>query len=757
MVRALVAGASLLFLRAATAQPLLPWQHWVETPIEDQARSLESLLDLPWRNSGGPEGELAVADEPGPWGGRCLQFHAKIDHHNEGAYPQGWPSFELQPDPPLDFSGHEALQYWIRCDTEREGALPIRLILWTDGEGRINEPVAPFASGQWVQRTQRLSNVPSLDRVDRLHFFLCESDYRHGDELTFRVGGFRLVNLRRDPSQLAPDQAALGLWVGERADTSERIVILDRGTRSLPALMVVETGSAVALGPADALHVRFYEVFSGKATERRLPLGAPAPEGVVTRLSAALPLGGLAPGYYLVTADVRRDGESLLGGRVGCDDLYIRKPDESMTYTVLSIRTGMVMWIRDQLYGDVMGWASAALPHCYDPLGKATYPEFLRAFGASTWKHTEGNEAGDTGLALAAEAFRKSGDLTRCRFAEWLLDDSVDHMIAHMQSPSGGCRTTTDEIANAGYEVDWGENGYAYDSNQIGEWMRAITYAILYYRQVPGQQARARELSAAVRKAGDYLVAHSLQDSDGLPRVLRHLRLNERPDGTVEQVTYVQEGRQCDVYLGRALAGLSYYAYAMQLLGEEVPADWWPVLDNTVEWSSRKMQPDGWFDWQCEDIVEGGCHTFLGNVYVAEGMFGCYLADKLAGRDAEAAKAAEATRKAYRYVTDDCYIKGVKYDYPLEFWVGPYVYWLFTEYLDSVGPEPAFEDWLTVLDERWSVEREWKDFLDRPRDGTGYVSRATDAGMLNVAILGYLGLKQMEEIGKPLHWSFERP
>jgi hypothetical protein len=740
---------------AAPAQPLLPWQHWVEKPIEDQTKSLEGLFDLPWRNSGGKEGELSIAEGQSPWGGRYFDFHVKIDHHNEGQYPLGWPSFEVQPKPPLDFSGYDALQYWIRCDTQRTGAVPIRFILWTDGAGRINEPIEPLKAREWVLRTQRLRDVPALDKVDRIHFFLCESDYNHADELTFRVGGFRLVNLMREPSKLAPDEAAMGLWVGDRADASERIVILDQGARSLPALLVVETGGNASLKPSDSLHVRFHEVFTGEATQRELPLAQAAPPGTVTRLSTELPLGDLAPGYYLVVADVQRDGKSLLGGRVGSDDLYIRKPDETMTYTVLSIRTGMVMWIRDQLYGDIIGWADAALPHCYDPLDEATYADFIRAYHATTWKHTEGNEAGDTGLALAAEAFRKSGDMTRCKFVEWLLDDSVDHMIGHMRSPSGAARTTTNEIANGGYQVDWGTNGYTYDSNQIGEWMRAITYAIIYYHQVPGRQERARELSAAVRKAADYLVAHATQDSDGLPRVIRHLALNEKPDGSVEQVTYHQEGRQCDVYLGRALSGLSYYAYAMQLLGEKVPDDWWPVLDNTVEWSARKMKPNGWFDWQCEDVVEGGCHTFLGNIYIGEGLFGCYLADKMAGRDEAAAKAAEATTKAYRYVTDDCYIKGVKYEYPLEFWVGPYVYWLFTEYLDTVGRDPAFEDWLKVLDERWSVEREWKDFLDRPRDGSGYVGRATANGMLNVALLGYLGIKQMDEIGKPLDWEAE--
>ena len=45
----------------------------------------------------------------------------------------------------------------------------------------------------------------------------------------------------------------------------------------------------------------------------------------------------------------------------------------------------------------------------------------VRIFASCTGKHTEGDEAGDTGLALAAEAFRKTGDMTRCRFTERLI------------------------------------------------------------------------------------------------------------------------------------------------------------------------------------------------------------------------------------------------------------------------------------------------------------------------------------------------
>jgi len=663
----------------------------------------------------------------------------------------GWPSFETQPDPPLDFSGFDALQYWIRCDTEMDLKPSIRFILWGDKQLRINTSLPAFEPGKWVQVTHEIRQTPGIDKVDRLHFYLCENEYRHGDKLTFRIGGFRLCNTKQVLSRLEPDQAAMGLWVGERADTGDGVVLLEQGAEALPALMVFETGEGVALKASDTVRVRLREVFSGEETSQTLALGSDVATGSIRRVEASLDTSALKPGYYLVVADLQRGGESLLDGRVGSDDFYIKKPGETMTYTVLSVRTGMVQWVRDLLHGDIMCRTRIALPHVYDPLDETTYPEFIELFGHTTGKHTEGNEAGDTGLALAAEAFRKSGDAVRAGFTESLLDESFDSMIANMQAPNGGAITWVNQLADDGIGKGGRSSAFgSYDSNQIGEWMRALTYGIIYYSDRPEKREYAMKLSAACRKAADYIVAHSLQTSGGIPNVLRHLRLNEQADGTVKQVVYHQEGRQCDVYLGRALAGLSYYAYAMQLLGETVPDAWWEIMDNTVTWSDRKMKPNGWFDWQCGDEVEGGCHTFLGNIYIGEGIFGCYLADKMAGREEAANAAARTTLRAYRYVTDDCWIKGRKYEYPLEFWVGPYVYWLFTEYVDTIGPEEKLEDWLTVLDQKWSVERGWSDFLDRAP--TGGCGRTTTNGMLEVSILGYLGIKQMTEVGQPLHW-----
>lgn len=738
----------LIFSAVAAGDGLLPWQKWVEVKEKPETTELEELFDLPWASVGGPEGVLSVADDRGPWGGKYFRFRVKIDWDING---RSWPSFETQPRPNLDFSGYTAIRYWIRCETARTKPITFRFILWSGGQGRINEVIPGIKAGQWVQAEHRIAGIPDLDKVERLHFFLDEADYDNGDELEFLIGGFQLVRYPLELSRLPVGEAAMGLWVGERADTSDRVVILDQGHATLPVLLAIETSEGLRVRADDELCFEFYEVFSGRETLKRLRLGHEVRPGSIERVKTQVSVRDLAAGYYLVVADLRRAGRSLLGWRVGCDDLYIRKRGESMTYTVLSIRTGMVEWLRDRLYGGVMCGARIALPHVYDPRNRKTYAQFLDLFAWWTGKHTEGDEAGDTGLVLAAEAFRKSGDMVRCRYVESVLDDSLRHKMERMQAPSGGCISHANELADAGIGKGTPSESFGYyDSNQIGEWMRCFAYAIIYYQDVPGRKEWVRRLNAACRRAADFLVAHSVKESDGIPKVLRHLGLREKPDGTVEQVVYYQEGRQCDVYTGRALAGLSYYAYAMQLIGERVPAEWFEVMDNTVQWTAQKMKPNGWFDWQCEDVVEGGCHTFLGNIYIGEGIFGVYLANKVAGREEAARATAEVAHKTYRYVTDDCYIRGQKYHYPLEFWVGPYVYWLFTEWLDTVGPEPVFEDWLRVLDMQWSVQRGWRDFLDR---GPGGVYRSDSNGMLAVAILGYLGIKQMAEIGKPLHWD----
>jgi len=734
----------------AAETKLLPWQQWIEVPIAGQTRRLDGLVNQPWYSSGGKEGTLAVSTENGPWGGRYFNFHVKIDHFNKAKYPRGWPAFQYVPKTPLDYGGYDCIQFWIRAKTKLDRRLPIRFILHTNGKLVINDLIPGCKRGEWNQARFRINGLPNMDKVTLLHFFICENEYEHGEEVTFQIGGFELCRLEKVLSKIPAGEAAAGLWVGERADTSDEVVICDADSMVLPVLVVIETGEGLALRPRDRLKFRFYEVFTKRTSFSEQDLQEEVPPATIKRLARRLDLRsiGLSPGYYLVTADVVRDGESLLAGRVGCDDVYIKKPGEAMTFTVLSIRTGMVLWVRDLLYGDIMCRTNIALPHVYDPLDKRTYADFVRLFARRTGKHTEGNEAGDTGLVLAAEAFRKSGDEVRARFVEWLLKDSFEHMMSRMQAPNGATITWTNELADHGIGKGGptGRFGF-YDTNQVGEWLRPLAYGMVYFSTVGNDKELAARLNRACRKAANYLVAHSTMTCNGIPNVIRHFHLTERPDGTVERKLYHQEGIQCDVYVGRALSGLSYYAYAMQITGDTVPENYWEAMDNTVKWALWKMKPDtGWFDYQCADVVEGGCHTYLGNIYIGEGLFGCYLADRMAGRTEQAAEAARAAKLAYRYVTDHCYVHGGKFEYPLEFWVGPYVYWLFTQYMGAIGPDERFRDWLTTMDRRWSIERGWRDFLVR---GKGGVGRTQTNGMLEVSILGYLAVKWMDEIGKP--------
>ncbi|MGC9319296.1 MAG: hypothetical protein ACP5KN_14785, partial [Armatimonadota bacterium] len=307
----LVVAAGLAACGVARAQDeeLLPWQQWRWVPAEGRVRPL-NLLDAEWESVGGAEGALTRPDGSGPWGGPFLRFHVRIDHHNEGRYPLGWPAFQHQPATPLDFSEYDAIQYWIRCDSGLGHPATLRFILHTnsaEGEDNgavVNELIDPLPTDEWTLVTRRLDDVPDLERVSLVHFFLCENAYAHGDELTFEVGGFRLCGLERELTELPADEAALALYVGERADSSDEIVILDGGVRSLPMLLVWETGSDLTVAGDTTLRLSFREVFSGTECSVEMPLGEELPAGETGRVELAAQLPeDLVPGYHSVIAD----------------------------------------------------------------------------------------------------------------------------------------------------------------------------------------------------------------------------------------------------------------------------------------------------------------------------------------------------------------------------------------------------------------------------------------------------------------------
>lgn len=734
---------------SAEPKALYPWRKIISLPKPGTELPLQEVMKMKWRDCGGQEGKITIRNEAGLDGNEVLDWQINIDHFNKADYPIGWPAFETLLDKPVNWTARKFLRFKVRAVNDAGSPQTVRFIMRSGKTDNIQVLLPKLIPGIWTPFDIQLPKW--ADRIDRIHFFISESDYKHGTKLHFQIGGFMLCEKAPEMLLLPKGHAGASLWVGERGDTSSQAVIQKQGTPMLPALLHIENKLPNAFPATSRIKVTFREIFSEKHRQLELPLPSPVPADACTKITFSIPTADLQPGYYHILADLVDGGSSLLGIRKGSDDLYISAPGETQTYTILSLRTALCLWCKDLLHDEFMHITPIALPHSFDPMDKSpeSYSAFIDAFAARTGNHAEGLEAGATGLALAAEAFRKTKDLPRQKFAEKLLLSMANGMLT-MQEENGAVIHWSNKLGDMGIGES-GRTGPAgqYISNQIGEWMRGLNYISLYFSQDPAYMEFSKKLNNACRKAGDFLVKHGVFQVDGLKNVIRDGRLSVNPDNNISFRLFHQEGRQCDVYQPRALAGLSYTAYTLLRCGETVPESWWPVFEDSTQWMTRKMKPNGWFDWQCEDVVEGGCHTFLGNIYAGEALFGCFTAAKLANRQKLTEDAKNAALKAYHYVTDYCYIKGKKYEYPLEFWVGPYVYWLFTEWEAAAGTEPTFHKWLNVLDTKWSVERNWQDFVRNPKS---YCGRNHTGGVLHMSILGYLGIKQMTEINQPLQW-----
>lgn len=739
-MRGIVAGVSLMLCFALSGAADDLYYPWVESRRALQPESVAGVKGL--RASAGwkaslPEGGFSAE-------GDALFWSIRVDHRNAGSYPVGWPSFEVRPERHFDFSSADALAFSFRAVRDVGRAQIVHFVI-RHGEDMIRVPVSVEAVGEWQEVVVDLGMRSWLNDVDCVHFFICESDYRHGDELCFEIRDFRLGRAETRSIGLPIGQAGASLWLGARGDRDSRLVMAHEGDSGLPYVLHVDSNLAVALPASAQISFRFANVLTGRKSWCRIPLGETVPAGSRRRLAGTVGLEGLKGGYYHVLADIEVDGKSALGVRKGSDDLYLARADETMTYSVLSFRAGLAYWARDLRHGGFMHMVDVALPHAYDPLDRspASYRAFLRRFAKNTCKVCEGYEAGMAGLALAAEAFFKSGDEERIRFMERMLWDSCRAMMT-MQDACGGVVTQVNELMEEGLGLGWGgeARNNSYSCDQTAEWMRGLTYATLYYLKRGGEDGKVRQLNAACRKSADFLLKHA-RDEAG---VLRNFIVTLKSDGTVARRPFVEDGRACDVYQPRVLSGLSAAALALLEAGEEVPTAWWPVLAATARWMDAKMDADGWFDTTCPDSRERPyCHTFLGNIYAGEGLFSAGLAAARAGRADESAFAYGAAHRAYRYVTDTCTYGGVRYGPPLEFWVGPYLCWLFDAWKDYVGAEPVFESWLARMDRGWRIDRNWGDFLRSPGPK---VERAAHNGMLEISILGYLGLRQIEEIGK---------
>ena len=667
-----------------------------------------------------------------------------------------------------DWSGYDGIRLKLTAACT-SGKTPIVLRLIINEETKIKIAALPMKSGDTRTFTLPFPNKAkdTLNAVECLKLLWVSREFIDGDKLWLQISDFELVKLASGVAELPAQEVGLELFIGPGGSVD----IIDDG-QAPAGRVAVYTGSRCRLDAEDRVTYIFTHLFSGRKTVRTQAIGRAVAGG--ERVEMPCDFAACEPGYYWVTADIQQDAKSLAGGRVGFADFHVRAPNEPMAYSILSIRAGMGRYIIDPIGG--YGSGSVALMHTYDPRDADHYIDFIKAYqarrphGASTSKDTEVMEAGVTGTVFAAYAFRAaertanngfvvSGNPfpeTRSarQYAEWLLKNNCDYLIDYMQNPDGSTKWDVNEYfsRNLGDYSDSFTEYRVPDTNQIGEWLRAISRTIIYFKDDPPQGEYVERLYKAARKSADFLVRSTTDKAGGYEHVIRHFKLLDGKYPGGRRLLYVEGGRQCDVYAPRAMAGLSYFAYACHLLGRDIPPSYLDALRDTTKWSLAKMKPDtGWYDWQCSYEAEGGCHAFLGNQYLAEAAQGYYLLCAARGDAADAKLAAECTRRALRFVTDHdrsfCHYTG---NSPQEFWVGPYLYWQFSEYLGSIGEEPRFREYLGYLHKGWAEKRNWRDFTQRTGDGP--VSRSNELSHITMSILAYPALRLMEEQGHPFKY-----
>lgn len=726
----------------------------------------------------GPETSVGLDSTIAKVGKRSLRFEIKVDFHDESSYPVGWPAVTCLLKPEPDWSAYNTLALWARVDdhgtgTSADQRYPLRPHLRSCGRNIRGVDPPRVTPGSWQRFFVSLESLGNRDRMEHVQWFICESEYEHGDHITFHIDGLELIQIEYVAEKLVNREGSAKLLFGDPAQAT----LLDSGSTHLSGTVWLTTGTACVLAADDAAEYTFHDVFGAfgpnrpgwarvdkgglSIPTRRLvrPLGTAIPAGRTTEVALSVPLAdvALAPGYYYVTMDLVRNGISVLGGRVGCDDVYVRAPGETLPHTALGYRTGTGLYARDLLYGGLMSKAQLRLPGTYDPLSRDTYPNFVQAHLITTGKVAEHLEMGIGGATFGAAAWRTLGLDQRAGFLEWIIKDSIDYMIRRLLLRDGSTLTMANDLVDkfAGRLLDKGaaSGSRTRSADQTGENLRTLARAVLHLRTVPGEDQTVRRYLEAGRRMGDFLVTHSTKQINGQTPLLYFNFVGFGANMTRTERTE-QEGSPCRVYHPRVTAGVNYMAFALALCGERVPEAWDRVLrDSTSYHLARLAEKDGYYDPLCGDRVEGGCHRPLGNLYVAEALMGQYLYARTIGDEAEMKRAADGMKLAAEFLVDHGGKGGTPYSTTSQ-WVVPYMYWLFTEYLTSVGPNSKFEAWLADRRHDWEVVRRYHDSLGRVPYGGG----RQWAGGERLSLLGFTGCRVLEDAGKPFgYWPEAKP
>lgn len=764
-------------IKGEEVRPLILSPAGYQAEVTD-SKSLDDVL-TEWQSSG-KEGKFSIDTETVKSGSNSLRFDVKVDHYNEGAYPVGWPSITNRFQPPADWSGYNGIGFWVYLTdhTKNPGQdkqYILRIQIRNRGQNSTGLPKIILTTPcKWQFFTIPLTenNIPlPLDKIEHIQFFISESDYKHNDEITFYIDGITLFNIKVIPEQ--PKEKEAFVWL--RLGSPEWACLLDDGTEETTGILRITTGTSCFLSKEDTLLFTFHDIFGSfgerKGCERikkgglnipvkrySMKLQKECPAGTTTEMKISIPVKKLHlfPGYYYLTVDIKHKGESITSGRVGCDDFYLKSKNEKMVETAIGYRLGMALFARDMLFGGLMSKTELCLPGTYDPLAVETYPHFIQRYVRYTGKIAEHFEMGIGGCVFAAAALRATGDIERARFLEWLMKDTIDYIINNLLLEDGSALTEDNDLARKYGSMLSGKGSPSTrnaprSADQIAEHLRTLARVVLHLQNVDGEEKTVQRYLDAGERMADFLVKNSTMQIEGSGTPLQHFYFTGFGEGMKKTHRTHQEGSPCVVYIPRIGAGVNYFAYAMALSGRKIPSEWHRVLHDSMLWNLNILiRNNGHYDILCGDKVEGGCHRPLGNIYVGEFFIGQYLYSKQIEDREGMELSSKGARMAFDFLLEHGGPEGKPYrEGGIGFdsqWVRPYLYWLFTEYVNTIEDHQKMREFMKERSYNWEVERRWADCFSRVYIASPRIS--PHAGGERLSQLGFLGCRLLEETGR---------
>ena len=668
--------------------------------------------------------------EEDPQAGKAsIRIHARVDLSDFDPETMQNPAacLGLEHKPPETFTwdGFDAVAFDLRLSVKgsRRALNHVEISLGRAGASwRAYVMTKPSDQWQRVQIPFRYFNrgggkrMPAEGGINKIRVAVLEVAEDDGAEVDVRLDNFEVLATQPVPwtHRCEEGTARASLYLG----AAEEMTLLPAGTDSLPVAVGLTTGRECRITPDMRLRFICHDLFRGAQHVVEMPCPGTVIPQAKTLTPVLLPLRGLTPGFYVATVDVLRDGESLLNGRVGVDDFYIRKPGERIEHALASWLAAETYLAQHREHGYIFLRVRPSLSHTLSPLDPSTYDRFLLAHARDGGFYVEDLHSSVVTLSYAAEMFRAAAETERALFAEGILKRLMAFMSGPMLAENGAIHQSGSLIGD--YDAERFPYGAcamkptrinSCSMSQFGYWMTCVARAALYFAGPGADMAYARSLIEPLDRAAAFMTNAFWIEGDEQRVLHNSYTLNVLREPRWHFLKRGPSGGLTENCCGtRSVGALAFYACARRVIVGDVPAGCLDALHDTAQWHGQRVESSG--GWA--DPGSGHRPGYEVNMYMGESFVAYCLYNRLAGDTGRAEQARKWARLAYRFITDKATNRdGKRIELAWNQWSGSWYTWSFGEFLQHLGPDATLAGWVRDIEQRWR-ERGFRDAAHRP-------------------------------------------